>query len=44
MGIRDKNFPGLLQLSEDCGYQALLMNLSAHRRSAGLADGQITEI
>jgi hypothetical protein len=38
--IKDRNFPGLSQLSEEFGFQALLAKLSAHRRSPGLSDAQ----
>jgi hypothetical protein len=43
MDIKDRNFPGLSQLSEEFGFQALLAKLSAHRRSPGLSDAQTAE-
>jgi hypothetical protein len=30
MDVTDKNSPGLVQLPQDCGHQALPMNFSAH--------------
>jgi hypothetical protein len=30
MGIKDRNFPGLLQLSGEFGFQALSIKLSGH--------------
>jgi hypothetical protein len=33
ININDRNFPGLSQLSEEFGFQSLLMKLSSHRRS-----------
>jgi hypothetical protein len=42
--IKDRNFPGLSQLSEEFGFQALSMKLSAHRRSPGLSDAQTAEV
>jgi hypothetical protein len=44
INIKDRNFPGLSQLSEEFGFQALLMKLSTHRRSPGLSDAQTAEI
>jgi flagellar biosynthesis/type III secretory pathway ATPase len=44
MDIKDRNFPGLPQLSEEFGFQALSMKLSVHRRSPGLADAQTAEV
>jgi hypothetical protein len=41
--IKDRNFPGLSQLSEESGFQTLLAKLSAHRRSPGLSDAQTAE-
>jgi hypothetical protein len=41
--IKDRNFPGLSQLSEEFGFQALLGKFSFHRRSAGLSDAQTAE-
>jgi hypothetical protein len=43
INIKDRNFPGLSQLSEEFGFQALLAKLSAHRRSPGLSDAQTAE-
>jgi hypothetical protein len=43
MGIKDRNFPGLSQLSGEFGFQALSMKLSGHRRSPGLSHSQITK-
>jgi hypothetical protein len=42
--IKDRNFPGLSQLSEEFGFQALLAKLSAHQRSPGLSDAQTAEV
>jgi hypothetical protein len=44
INIKDRNFPGLSQLSEEFGFQALSMKLSAHRRSPRLADAQTAEL
>jgi hypothetical protein len=41
--IKDRNFLGLSQLSEEFGFQALLGKLSAHRRSPALSDAQTAE-
>jgi hypothetical protein len=43
INIKDRNFPGLSQLSEEFGFQALLAKLSNHRRSPGLSDAQMAE-
>jgi hypothetical protein len=43
INIKDRNVPGLSQLSEEFGFQALLAKLSAHRRSAGLSGAQTAE-
>jgi hypothetical protein len=43
MDIKDRNFLGLSQLSEEFGFQALLAKLSSYRRSAGLSDAQTAE-
>jgi hypothetical protein len=43
MEIKDRNFLGLSQLSEEFGFQALLAKLSTHRRSPGLSDAQTAE-
>jgi hypothetical protein len=37
MEIKDRNFLGLSQLSEEFSFQALLAKLSAHRRSPGVS-------
>jgi hypothetical protein len=44
IGIKDRNFPGLMQLSDEFGFQALLTKLSADRQSPGLADAQIAKV
>jgi septal ring factor EnvC (AmiA/AmiB activator) len=44
INIKDRNFPGLSQLSDEFGFQALSMKLSAHRRSLGLSDAQTAEV
>jgi uncharacterized coiled-coil protein SlyX len=41
--INDRNFPGLSQLSEEFGFQALSKKFSAHRRSPGLSSAQTAE-
>jgi hypothetical protein len=42
--IKDRKFPGLSQLSEGFGFQALSMKLSVHRRSPRLSDAGRTEV
>jgi hypothetical protein len=43
INIKDRNFLGLSQLSEEFGFQALLAKFSSYRRSAGLSDAQTAE-
>jgi hypothetical protein len=43
ININDRNFSGLSQLSDEFGFQALSMKLSAHRRLSGLGDLQTAE-
>jgi hypothetical protein len=40
ININDRNFLGLLQLSEEFGFQLLSKKLSAHRRSPGLSSAR----
>jgi hypothetical protein len=43
INIKDRNFPGLSQLSEQFGFQALSKKLSAHRRLPSLSAAQTAE-
>jgi hypothetical protein len=43
INTKDRNFPGLSQLSEEFGFQAMSVKLSAHRRSPGLSSAQTAE-
>jgi hypothetical protein len=43
ININDRNFPGLSQLFEEFGFQALSKKLSVHRRSPGLSSAQTAE-
>jgi hypothetical protein len=38
--MNDTNLPGLLQLSEEFGFQILLMKISNRQRVPGLSEGQ----
>jgi hypothetical protein len=43
INIKNRNFPGLSQLSEEFGFQSLSKKLSADRRSPGLSSAQTAE-
>jgi hypothetical protein len=44
INVNDRNFPGLLHLSEEFDFQSLSKKLSSHRRSPGLSSAQTAEV